>query len=152
VAQSRGNTKVSTRTEPSRAACGGLRDRLPVRGAFIESVCVCTSVPPCPGDNIDLIQHTNTKYIVQYVGMSTLPKSQHRKCVLPVDKLLAKATQVCALRLHLGATASAARARTCEMEILLLVLLRANGKKRQLMTGPQKSNDVASGKTPAIDN
>ncbi len=30
---------------PSRAAGGGLVDRLPVRGAFIESQCVCTSVP-----------------------------------------------------------------------------------------------------------
>ena len=30
---------------PSRAAGGGLVDRLPVEGAFIESQCVCTSVP-----------------------------------------------------------------------------------------------------------
>jgi hypothetical protein len=30
---------------PSRAAGGGLVDRLPVRGAFVAFLCVCTSVP-----------------------------------------------------------------------------------------------------------
>ncbi len=30
---------------PSRAAGGGLADRLPVRGAFVAFLCVCTSVP-----------------------------------------------------------------------------------------------------------
>jgi hypothetical protein len=30
---------------PSRAAGGGLVDRLPVRGAFVAFLCVCSSVP-----------------------------------------------------------------------------------------------------------
>jgi hypothetical protein len=30
---------------PGRAAGGGLVDRLPVRGAFVAFLCVCTSVP-----------------------------------------------------------------------------------------------------------
>ena len=33
------------RAGPSRAAGGGFVDRLPYRGAFIESQCVCKSVP-----------------------------------------------------------------------------------------------------------
>ncbi len=38
---------------PSRAAGGGLVDRLPVRGAFVAFLCVCTSVPALSWDNID---------------------------------------------------------------------------------------------------
>ncbi len=40
-----GDTFSAKYQGPSRAAGGGLVDRLPVRGAFVAFLCVCTSVP-----------------------------------------------------------------------------------------------------------
>ncbi len=43
---------------PSRAAGGGLVDRLPVRGAFVAFLCVCTSVPALSWGQYRLVLRT----------------------------------------------------------------------------------------------
>ena len=72
---------------PSRAAGGGLVDRLPVRGAFVAFLCVCTSVPAlswgqyrlvgvADGDTLTLLTDDKTQHKIRLHGIDAPEKGQ----------------------------------------------------------------------------